>query len=137
MILIVDDHEDIRRVATYMLQYDGYEVYGVESGPEALAFLESRLPHCIILDYHMPDMVGTEVLRHIRNDSRLMNVRVIMFSADPNVRQMSLEAGADAYVEKTSLDWDKLSKLVKQHCGPVRSPTDDVAAGERTQRGVG
>ena len=61
MILVVDDHDDFRLAVLAMLRREGYEACGVESGPEALQHLRSHLPHCILLDYNMPGMMGDEV----------------------------------------------------------------------------
>ena len=56
----------------------GYEVVAVSSGAEALAFLVHDTPSLMLLDLHMDDMNGWEVLGAIRDDPRFANVEVVV-----------------------------------------------------------
>src|SRR4051812_36407867 len=106
MILVVDDHPDVRVTVVRLLMLEGYEAQAVASGEEALRYLESRIPHCILLDHNMPGMTGLELLSAIRADPRFAAINVVMFSAqDGPVKTRALAAGANAFVLKGSLDW--------------------------------
>lgn len=56
----------------------GYDVVAVGSGAEALAFLAFDTPSLILLDLHMDDMNGWEVLGELRRDPRLAAVDVVV-----------------------------------------------------------
>jgi len=117
MILVVDDHQDTLYVLTRLLKKLDCESVGVSSGAEALLFLKSHKPKLIILDYNMPNMNGLEVLWAVRADPQLSDIPVVMFSADPSpeLQAAALQAGAQGYVIKGSLDWAELSVLIDKY----------------------
>ena len=119
MLLVVDDHGDIRNALVHLLASAGYEVAGVGSGEEALAFLASHDVSLVVLDYNMPGMNGLTVFLEMKKDERLRNIRVVMFSADAGkTRERALGFGVDAYVVKGSLDWVKLESEIVRLVGP-------------------
>ncbi|MGH7553644.1 MAG: PAS domain S-box protein, partial [Longimicrobiales bacterium] len=70
-------------------------------------------PELILLDLHLPDMSGDEVLRRLRGDPRTHATPVVVISADatPVRSQRLMEAGADAYMTKP-LDIDDFLETV-------------------------
>lgn len=120
MVLIVDDYPDLRRVLALLLKGEGYEVAEAGSAREALAVMDARVPHCVLLDGHMPEVNGITLLRQIRAEPRYADVRVIFFSADGALREPAIEAGAVAFVEKASLDFGALSRELDRHCKAAR-----------------
>lgn len=80
-ILVVDDTDMNLKIAKKML--DGlFCVHCVQSGKEALKFLEGQLPNLILLDIHMPDMDGFEVMEHLRAKKEYSDIPVILLTAD-------------------------------------------------------
>ena len=69
-ILIVDDEDVVRAVASAILNRHGYRTVGAASGEEAIAALERTQGDidCVLLDLAMPGMSGREVLRVIQNN---------------------------------------------------------------------
>ena len=57
------------------------------SGTKALEWLESNVPHIVVLDLQMPKVAGTEVLERIRADPRLEGVCVIIATAYPHMAE--------------------------------------------------
>ena len=99
-ILVVDDEEMQRDLLKGFLEKQGYDVTSAADGHSALQ-LFSKLPfQLILLDHRMPDMLGDEVLRKIKEINPL--VRSIMITAfgavDTAVNVMKL--GADDFLEK-------------------------------------
>lgn len=85
-VLIVDDNPVNRSILTENLQAWDLESAAASSGREALAALRAMAqrglsPDCVILDYHMPEMNGGEVARHIRADDDLMHLPIIMLTS--------------------------------------------------------
>lgn len=116
MVLVVDDNDSGRRAITLLIEREGYDAIDAGSAEAALAVMLVRLPHCVILDGHMPETDGIEFLLQIREDPRVAAVRVIIFSADPDLRDLAMASGADAFVEKGSLDFAVLWREMRRHC---------------------
>ena len=78
--LIVEDDVDSFTVAKITLESAGFRTVRAADGREALAMLEAMRPgpRLVILDLHLPEVDGPDVLRHIRADTRLMGVKVIV-----------------------------------------------------------
>ena len=70
-------------------------------------------PDAVILDLHLPDIPGDEVLRRLRSDPRTSHIPVVMFSADATERQVQrlLAAGARAYLTKPAKVMEFLGTL--------------------------
>jgi CheY-like chemotaxis protein len=77
-VLVVDDDDDVRAATQDAMERRGFEVVAVSSGAEALAYINCDVPSIILLDLHMDDMNGWEVLGAIRSDPRFENVEVVV-----------------------------------------------------------
>jgi two-component system KDP operon response regulator KdpE len=98
-ILVVDDEPQIHRFLSPALAAAGYEPLRAETGAEALRSAASQAPDLVLLDLGLPDMDGHEVLRRLREFSKMP---VIILSArDREAEKIAaLDHGADDYVEK-------------------------------------
>lgn len=98
-VLLVDDDPHILNTNQIYLVKQGYQVYRVESGPEALELLSTAEVDAVVLDLDMPGMDGVTVCQRLREVS---DVPVIFLSAyaqtDDRIR--GLMAGGDDYVAK-------------------------------------
>ncbi|MBV8195571.1 MAG: response regulator, partial [Candidatus Dormibacteraeota bacterium] len=79
----------------------------------------------IILDLHLPDIAGDEVLRRLREDTRTRDIPVVMFSADATERQVKrlMAAGARAYLTKPAKVKDFLRTLDEMLSAPAAGVT--------------
>jgi len=67
-LLVIDDEEDIRDVATLTLELkEGWEVAAAGSGAEGIALARGAKPDAILLDEMMPDLDGPSTLRLLRD----------------------------------------------------------------------
>lgn len=80
-ILVIDDDNQLVEAVRRTLEPEGYSVLTATDGPAGLVLLDQR-PALIYLDLLMPDMLGPEVLRHIR--ARLPRVAVVILTAYPD-----------------------------------------------------
>ena len=69
-----------RMLLTRTLDQQGHSVEAVESGPKALALLQSKPIDVVLCDITMPDMDGFQVLERIMGDPTLREVPVVMVS---------------------------------------------------------
>jgi CheY-like chemotaxis protein len=81
-ILVVDDDDDVRRLAVIALsRVGGHEVTSVASGAECLAALETDLPDAVVLDVMMPGMDGPTTLLAIRDNPATRTLPVVFLTA--------------------------------------------------------
>jgi CheY-like chemotaxis protein len=142
MILIVDDHHDTGHLLVRLLQRCGHEAIAVAGGPAALAWLrDNPTPQLVVLDRHMPDMDGFQVLREIRDGAAAAGVPVLFYSAycDADGIREALQLGAQAYLVKGVTPLDEVCATVARHLGAAHTPppvaADDAAAAQRPTAG--
>jgi DNA-binding response OmpR family regulator len=98
-ILVVDDETKILKMVTDYLEAVGFEVTGVGDGITALKNFRESDFDLILLDFMMPGIDGIDVIRRIREESK---IPIIMLTAraEENDKLMGLEIGADDYIVK-------------------------------------
>jgi two-component system, sensor histidine kinase and response regulator len=99
-IAVIDDHEGTRYSLRRVLESNGYEVVEGATGAEALR-LAALDPALMLLDVHLPDLLGTEVARRIKRDEATSSIPILHLSASSVTeidRASGLESGADAYL---------------------------------------
>jgi DNA-binding response OmpR family regulator len=81
-ILLVEDDDSIRQIATMSLQLaGGYEVLAVESGAEAIRQASAFAPDLMVLDVSMPGMDGPQTLQALRSLVALADVPAVFLTA--------------------------------------------------------
>jgi two-component system, OmpR family, KDP operon response regulator KdpE len=98
-ILVIDDEVQIRRLLRLTLEAAGYSVRESDTGRGGLEEIVRRPPDAVVLDMGLPDLSGLEVLRQLREWSRLP-VLVLTVLAAENDKVAALDAGADDYLTK-------------------------------------
>ena len=98
-ILVIEDDSNIRELLRLYLEQEGYAVETAQDGMEGLRTFKRVHPDLILLDLMMPVMDGTQVMRELRQTSK---VPVIMLTAKGETfdKVAGLELGADDYVTK-------------------------------------
>ena len=114
-VLVVEDYEAARLAIVAVLTTKGYVVHTAGDGAGALDFLR-RDPSCgiVILDWRLPGMDGGKVLAAMRADPKLVNVPVILVTANRVTRESALAAGATDYFPKPFAP-DALLAAVARH----------------------
>lgn len=81
-ILLVDDEDDIREVATISMQaVGGWEVLSARNGTEAIERALAEQPDAILLDVMMPDLDGPTTFGRLQEDPRTRDIPVILLTA--------------------------------------------------------
>ena len=80
-ILLVDDVSTNLKCVSLILE-NKYELTMVKSGREALECLQTAIPELILLDIHMQDMDGYEVMEHMKENPETADIPVILLTAD-------------------------------------------------------
>jgi len=101
-ILLIEDHEDNRRIVRDLLTPAGYEVVEAVTGEDGVAMADSHRPDLILMDIQLPGLDGYEATRRIKASPALRAIPIIVVTSyalsgdDVKAR----EAGCDAYVTK-------------------------------------
>lgn len=101
-VLLVEDNEINREVATHLLQQAGITPDTAENGAIALELLAVQDYDLVLMDMQMPVMDGFEATRHIRANPRLVSLPVVAMTANalPEDRNRCLAAGMDDHIAK-------------------------------------
>jgi two-component system, cell cycle response regulator DivK len=102
-ILLVEDHEDNRRIVRDLLAATGdYELIEAVTGEEGVALAERERPELILMDIQLPGLDGYEATRRIKGNPALRAIPIIAVTsyALSGDDQKALAAGCDAYVTK-------------------------------------
>lgn len=109
-ILITDDEPQIRKFLKVALISHDYEVIEAETGKEALRLLTTHPPELLILDLGLPDMEGIDLLKSLREWSKLP-VIVLSARGQEKTKVEALEAGADDYLTKPFSTAELLARI--------------------------
>ena len=104
-ILLVEDHPIVRAGCRSLLQDHAaddaaFDVIEASTGAEAVALNAAALPDIAVLDLHLPDMPGMDVLRLLRKQTPQLRVIVFSMYEDVPFVTSAMEAGARGYVTK-------------------------------------
>ncbi len=112
-ILVIEDHEDNRRIMRDLLTSAGYEVLEAVTGQEGVTSAETHRPELILMDIQLPDFDGYEATRRIKANPTLRAIPIIAVTSyalsGDDVK--AFEAGCDAYVTKPFSPRELLAKI--------------------------
>ena len=97
--LVIEDDADQALIFAEALRAAGFEPEVARDGRAALTRLEAAAPSLVVLDLHIPRVLGKDLLYYIRTDERLAGTRVILASGDYQLSQ-SLRDQADVVLLK-------------------------------------
>lgn len=102
-VLVVDDNRMNRMKLSRGLEQQGHTVDVAENGRLALQILRDKPFDLVLLDIIMPEMDGYEVLEHMKRDSTLRDIPVVVISALDDLESVvkCIEMGADDYLPKS------------------------------------
>src|SRR5688572_25628308 len=101
LLVVVNDNAATRYLLSRILRSVGWRVEEAETGQEGLRLVRELSPDVVVLDVKLPDLIGYEVCRRIKNDPTTSGVSVIQTSATfvtSEGKARGLDSGADAYL---------------------------------------
>ena len=99
-VLVVEDDLDLREIITEGLGNCGYTVFSASDGKEAYARFYEIKPDIIILDFHLPDNDGQQLLPVFKSPESQSSVILITGNPSPDLAVTVIQMGADAYIRK-------------------------------------
>ena len=115
-ILVIEDHEENRRLLRDLLTSFGYELIEAVTGEDGLTAAEMQVPDLILMDIQLPGIDGYETTRRIKANPALRQIPVIAVTSyalsGDDVKAFA--AGCDAYVTKP-FDPAELLEKIREH----------------------
>ncbi len=101
-ILVIEDHEDNRRILRDLLTSAGFDVVEATTGEDGVALAETHRPDLILMDIQLPGLDGYEATRRIKANPTLRQIPVIAVTsyALSGDEAKAKEVGCDGYVAK-------------------------------------
>jgi len=101
-VLLIEDNEQNRYLATFLLERRGYVVHAAHDGPTGITLAMELDPVVILLDIQLPGMDGYAVARALRSNSALTDTPIVAVTSYAMVgdRERCLAAGCTGYIEK-------------------------------------
>lgn len=116
-LLLVDDNDDAREAVAYLIAHTGCQVIEARNGEQALAVLRQGLrPDLILLDLMMPGLDGWAFRSEQRKLDGASDVPVVIYSGSPTVEEDAARLQVAGWLRKP-LDFDRLLRVVSEHCG--------------------
>jgi CheY-like chemotaxis protein len=112
-VLLVEDDSTMQAVLRTLLEIEGFQVTIApdrKSQTEVVSFIKAEDPDVMLMDVHLREVSGIEVLRELRTDPVFANTRVIMTSG-LDVREKCLAAGANSFLLKPYMPDELINKL--------------------------
>jgi two-component system, NtrC family, response regulator AtoC len=135
-ILIVDDEKLVRWALTQKCTEYGYQSVEAESGEEALRSLQGESVDAVLLDVHLPDMSGLEVLEKLKQAGETRSI--IMMTADPQLDDVkaALRMGAYDFVSKP-INFEELGVTLQNalEAGALRTEVESLRGEVRRRAG--
>jgi len=112
-ILVIEDHEDNRRILRDLLSSAGFDLIEAMTGDEGVAMAQEHRPDLILMDIQLPGLDGYQATRRIKADPALRQIPVIAVTSfalsGDDVK--AYEAGCDGYVTKPYSPRQLLAKV--------------------------
>jgi PAS domain S-box-containing protein len=115
VLYIEDNRTNLMLVEQILARYRRIEFLSASLGADGVRLAREKHPDVILLDLHLPDFWGDEVLRRLREDPLTCDIPVVMLSADATQHQIDrlLDAGAYGYMTKP-IDRRRLIEMVDE-----------------------
>jgi DNA-binding NtrC family response regulator len=112
-LLAIDDDASSRRLVEAILAPEGFEVESAADGKTGLECATRSSPELVILDLHLPDLDGIEILERLRKTDPLLPVIMLTANVDVKAAVRATKLGAFDYLTKP-IDPDELLLVVRR-----------------------
>lgn len=102
LALIVEDDPDAATIFSKALQAAGFETEVAWAGDIAMNRLDVVEPRVIVVDMHLPNVAGSNILKRIRSDERLTHSQIIIATADARMAEAAQEPSDYVFLKPIS-----------------------------------
>jgi CheY-like chemotaxis protein len=109
-VLWVEDDKFLSDILVRKFQQIGCDIQRMKNGEEALAFLEQKVPHVILLDILLPGMNGFDILQKVKMNPKLRSIPVVILSntSQSSDLEKSKVLGANLFLVKAAVSLDQI-----------------------------
>jgi signal transduction histidine kinase/response regulator of citrate/malate metabolism len=130
-ILVVDDNEMNRLVASTILQNYNADILEAENGEQAVALVSAQNPSVVLMDLQMPILNGIDATRRIRNMGSKVPIIALTANAIKGENEKCFDAGMNDYISKPYTEKELILKLVRWL--DAQKPAELIADGDRLE----
>lgn len=113
-VLYIEDNIDNMILVKRVLEIEGYDVIGAETGQDGLDQVVALMPDIVITDINLPDIDGYTITGRLKRNEATAHIPVIAMTANvmKKDRESIMEAGCDGFISKP-IDIDELPLLLE------------------------
>ena len=102
LILLVEDHPELRRLYAQQLELSGFDVIEAANGADAITHTAEHRPDVVLMDLSLPVLDGWEATRRLKTDHRTAHIPVVALTAHDGSGELqrATRAGCDWFVPK-------------------------------------
>jgi CheY-like chemotaxis protein len=102
LILLVEDHAELRRLYAQQLELSGFDVIEAANGADAITHTAEHCPDVVLMDLSLPVLDGWEATRRLKTDHRTAHIPVVALTAHDGSGELqrATRAGCDWFVPK-------------------------------------
>ncbi|MFM2590006.1 sigma-54-dependent transcriptional regulator [Vibrio sp. TBV020] len=126
-VLLIEDSTSLAILYKQYVKDEPYDLFHVETGKEAIAFIERNIPQLVILDLKLPDMHGEEILDWINERQIPTSVVIATAHGSVDLAVNLVQKGAKDFLEKP-INADRLKTSIALHLQQVKlaNLVDDI-----------
>ncbi|MFI5296365.1 MAG: response regulator [Thermodesulfovibrionales bacterium] len=112
-IMVVDDNDEFRTIVKDILGGEEFAITDFSDGMDAITEFSISRPDVVILDHHMPNVTGIDLLRALRRIDSRVPVIMLTASTETDLSREALQYGAADFISKPP-DFKELIFTVKR-----------------------
>lgn len=113
-VLYIEDNKDNMILVKRVLEIEGYDLIGAETGQEGLDKAIENMPDIVITDINLPDLDGYDVTDRLKKNPQTAHIPVVAMTANvmKKDRENVMQAGCDGFISKP-IDIDELPAQIE------------------------
>jgi two-component system cell cycle response regulator DivK len=113
LVLIVEDHSELRQLYAQELILSGFDVIEAGNGADAITHTSERFPDVVLMDLSLPILDGWEATRRLKIDSRTAHIPIVALTAHDGSGELqrATRAGCDWFVPKPCQPQDLIEEV--------------------------
>ncbi len=104
LILIIEDDLELGKIVEEILEFEDFETEIVRDGVLAYEAVTSKMPALVMLDMHLPNASGVQILNQIRADSQLRHIKVLVMTADYSMAAIAGDTADAVFTKPFQID---------------------------------
>jgi CheY-like chemotaxis protein len=135
-ILVVDENPTNIKLASYVLEFEGYHVITAADSDQAEEVIKSSLPDLILMDIALPGVDGLTLTRQLKADAKTQHIVIVAMTAFAmkGDEQKARDAGCDGYITKP-INTRTLGRIIAEFlAGKQNSNAPETATSQSPQQ---